>query len=902
VAGLVADRAPNGVALSFSEEIIQRGARISVRRIGVRAPAPVRLGAVRRRGRSGVVAPIAGRLAPGAYEVRWSVLGVDGHTVGDRFRFGVAPPEGGPVPGIELIGGASGAGGDRASGDAEGPGTVAARWLGLLAAALLLGGVLLRRALGRLGDGDERWARAGLLALVLGLVSAVAGAISASAISRDGSLDLLLDTGNGRLALARLALVLAGMLAALRLGIAARRTGELALAGTGALALLALGLDGHLQALDGDEWLALPAAAAHVLAAGTWAGGVLALLLLAGPRREGPALGLGEGARALAPVAAVSVLVLGVTGVVAALREVDHTVFLWYTGYGRVVIAKTVLLLGLTALGAGLALRARRGASGRRSPLLLRADAAGLVGVLALAAALAGLVQGRGQALPSQRGNLLGGPATATAQAGDTVLRMAVSPGRPGANTLTAVVASLDGAGDPRPRAVTVRLRGGAGDREVTARLRRTAAGTWVAPVRLPETGTYFASAAIAGATATAPVALTIGDADRFGPDPEEVVQSADLSGAGAERCRAMAQGLALAVGRLNARGGVGGGDKVALRTEDDGGDPARAAAAVRAARGRGARALVAPCGRGARGALEAADGLPAIATDPAAPVVRAARQYRLAPDPAAEGVAMAQYLIGQLRTQRPDAPRRVALLGQAGPNAAARERALTAVLARAGIRVRRLPARTATDPRAMARAVDAAAVLGTVLQGDARTLARALRGAIEDAPRFAPASVVVPADLFDERFLERAGDFGRLGVIQAAGDVVVTSRDALGYVQGARALFRGDRPSVSGLRGFVAGLALAEGLRDGTGPGDIAGRLREPSRFTDAITAPWRADRPERGSPFVLFTVGRFLPARLIPVQAGGESFQGTYFEDGSWQPVTQQAYGPGVPGQPGP
>jgi hypothetical protein len=43
-------------------------------------------------------------------------------------------------------------------------------------------------------------------------------------------------------------------------------------------------------------------------------------------------------------------------------------------------------------------------------------------------------------------------------------------------------------------------------------------------------------------------------------------------------------------------------------------------------------------------------------------------------------------------------------------------------------------------------------------------------------------------------------------------------------------------------------------------------------------------------------FTVltANFLPATLIPVSKGGESFSGSYFPDGSWQRATTQPLGP--------
>src|SRR5207248_1930633 len=58
-----------------------------------------------------------------------------------------------------------------------------------------------------------------------------------------------------------------------------------------------------------------------------------------------------------------------------------------------------------------------------------------------LAATLAGLVPGRGQALPAQRGNLLAGAAFGTVQVRGGSVRLTLSPARPGLNTIAATPA-----------------------------------------------------------------------------------------------------------------------------------------------------------------------------------------------------------------------------------------------------------------------------------------------------------------------------------------------------------------------------------------------------------------------------------------------------------------------------
>jgi uncharacterized protein DUF4395 len=83
--------------------------------------------------------------------------------------------------------------------------------------------------------------------------------------------------------------------------------------------------------------------------------------------------------------------------------------------------------------------------------------------------------------------------------------------------------------------------------------------------------------------------------------------------------------------------------------------------------------------------------------------------------------------------------------------------------------------------------------------------------------------------------------------------------------------------PTLDGLRGYNAGLALAEAVRDGTDHGRIAEDLLAPAPFSDALMTPWRADAPAAGNQRFSFIRGNFLPPTLIPTSAGGESFNGT-------------------------
>jgi ABC-type branched-subunit amino acid transport system substrate-binding protein len=439
-------------------------------------------------------------------------------------------------------------------------------------------------------------------------------------------------------------------------------------------------------------------------------------------------------------------------------------------------------------------------------------------------------------------------------------------------------------------------LRCGCASHAVRATLRRPIGATaWHADVTLPAGGTWLASVA-ARRRRTPPVALAVGDAPTPGPQPLEVIETADLASRDADRCRAQSQGLALAIGRLNASGGLDG-RKVLLRVQDDGGDLQRAAAAVRAAARRGAIALAAPCGAAAAAALRAAPRLPALVADPEVPIVQRRRLWRLAGDPTAEGQAIGRYIDREGLVAAAGRPHRVVALVAGRATAAGRDRiaALRATLRRSRVRlsVVDLP-HDAAGARAMTvRTLDARRALAVVLDGDEQRLARALARAGND-PALVPPAIIATSPLLDEDFQLGAGALGREGAIRSPAEVTPDSRDALGYAAAVSAIFPGDRPSIAGLRGYVTGLALDEALRDGRQPGRIAARLRKPRRFTDALQSPWRAQAPANGSILFAFLAPRFLPANLIPVADGGEQFSGRWFPDGAWTQTTSEVYGP--------
>src|SRR5207248_7732135 len=174
------------------------------------------------------------------------------------------------------------------------------------------------------------------------------------------------------------------------------------------------------------------------------------------------------------------VAVLVPTGLLAAFREVHAWYFLRWSDYGRVVLAKSalLLLLGPGALATALALRRGRAAGGA-----LRLEALGALALALLAATLAGLVPGRGQALPAQRGNLLVGAAFGAAPARGVGVRLTLAPALPGLNTIAATPVVPGRAGRAEravaPRPTRGAPRGACARAPVRALLRRGRAGTW---------------------------------------------------------------------------------------------------------------------------------------------------------------------------------------------------------------------------------------------------------------------------------------------------------------------------------------------------------------------------------------------------------------------------------------
>src|SRR6266536_2052662 len=213
--------------------------------------------------------------APGVYRVAWATVSVvDGHTLHGGFAFGVRVPVG--------------AGGRPDGGAGSGPGlrdVVVAAGRAVEDAALLVAvGMLLLVGLARL---DPRLPRVRprlrvtlAIALTAGLTVVVAEAAAAvHGLSVQPMAAYLTSGLAGWARLARVALEALALLLSLPLPSAGERLRAWrwpALSRAVALAVVALAASGHAAgAIPG--WWGITADAAHLLAAGLWAGGILAL-------------------------------------------------------------------------------------------------------------------------------------------------------------------------------------------------------------------------------------------------------------------------------------------------------------------------------------------------------------------------------------------------------------------------------------------------------------------------------------------------------------------------------------------------------------------------------------------------------------------------------------------------
>jgi copper transport protein len=421
--GATLGSAPGEVTLTFSEPL-----NVRLSRAAVHVPDGSSV-AGRVVGDDGMVVDLTTG-QPGVYEVDWTTVSlVDGHTLSGSFRFGV-----GVSPGAGAEGGTT----DEPTG-----------WDLLIAVGrlvedtslLLVIGLLL---LGRLARRDPpiTWVRtptllAFALAFAGGIAVVLGESLRAAPSPAMGAVVAYLTTGlPGWSRLARVVLEGVGILAAWRWP---RAQAPLAVA-----AVVALAAAGHAAAIQPRAW-GVTVEAVHVLSAGLWAGGILALALLRPPDKW-----LGEGGRTLldrfTPVALASFAVTVGTGAIRGVQEVGGWAGLFGSLYGLVLVVK--ILLVLTMVQASVL-------AWRRIAIFPRGEAAAAALVIGAAALLSAFplpparqVEAAESPTPSAASAAPipeGGALTLGSHAGPVLVGLTLSPAAPGSNELTIYVQSLDG-------------------------------------------------------------------------------------------------------------------------------------------------------------------------------------------------------------------------------------------------------------------------------------------------------------------------------------------------------------------------------------------------------------------------------------------------------------------------
>jgi copper transport protein len=459
--GAILDRSPDLLTLSFTEHVELSATHIDIVDADGRHWAPTSI-AVKPHGDTGVdtetpVDVVAGlpTLPANVYHVAWQTLSSDDLHV----------TSGTLVLGVQRAVGAAGA-----PPGPGGPGVREAilRGAGLIGLCVLLGGAALALVLVLLTRGrtPSRAVRDRLLR-----VAGAGGVLALAAVP----LQLVLQTssGGGRLLLAQatsgrwlmrelgVALLLAGV-------VWCRRGAQ----GRPARVAVAMGAAGAALAATGTALLGHPAGGAaatgvigavHVLAAGGWAGSVLAAALALVPILRTERDQVRALLRSFAVLAAACLALLTVTGLLMTSVQVSTVDALLTTPYGLILVAKVAAAAVAALLGLRTFRRLRRPVPVPRRGLL--SEAAVLVLAAALAGALAAAGPANGPRFPV--GTTVTAEPEVSGQAADLIDTVQVRPNQPGRNVVSIVLADTRRPAPAPVSGVSVQLTGPDGTRRV---------------------------------------------------------------------------------------------------------------------------------------------------------------------------------------------------------------------------------------------------------------------------------------------------------------------------------------------------------------------------------------------------------------------------------------------------
>ncbi|MFT4278157.1 MAG: CopD family protein [Rhodopseudomonas sp.] len=413
-------------------------------------------------------------LGEGAHLLSWRVSSADGHPIGGALTFWIGTP-GQRLPAIEVP---------------DDPMRRTAIWLTRIAFELMLlmavGGAAF---LGWIAANPSRGARAGCAAAaLLGLVTLSLSVglqgldvldlplsrIGEAAVWRAGGSGSFGDTA----ALSGIALMVA-LLSLRWRGWNARLLSLGAVAGLGT----AFAVSGHAATAE-PRALASAAVWVHGVSLALWIGALLPLALAIGKRDTAPAT-LRRFSRTI-PLAIVALLISGVALAAVELGTVDA---LWQSDYGRVLLGKLALVLGLL----GLALWNRV----RLTPRLMAGEAtavrtmrASIFAELMLVIAILG-VAGLWRFTPPPRSVAVQSAEVVHLHTERAMATVTLTPGHAGPIAITVLLQTADEA-PLAAQALTVSLANpGAGIEPLSAEAQKAADGQWQARLTAPVPGTW---------------------------------------------------------------------------------------------------------------------------------------------------------------------------------------------------------------------------------------------------------------------------------------------------------------------------------------------------------------------------------------------------------------------------
>jgi copper transport protein len=460
-------RPPTSVHLFFSEAVEVTFGAVRVFNVDGKR---VDRGSIRRASANREVVVATPGLKPGTYTVTWRAVSGDGHAVHGGFTFYAVNPS--SISAVAVSG-------DSGAGRVVGWGFGVDRFLWFAAFSALVGIVVVRRQVWTPSVRDlgldtspaaqcfRRRASAGLrfcwiVLAVAGVVSivfqsAAVSGLAFSAATKPAVVRQVLATTFGHLWVVQMVAI--AVLGPPIWALSRRRAAPWGPTPWLVLSVVAIytlafasALNGHARTLDHAP-IAVMSLASHLLAVGIWVGGLGALVVIGGPawtRLEGEDRRrlLGIVVPRFSRVAIVGVAVVVASGTLNAYLGLAHVSDLWMVTYGRVVLAKVVLLVIALVLAARhLRVTPRRlgGADADRETSTFRrtssAELVVLALVVALAAGLVALVPGRSLALQAS------GSVAQDHKAGGYTIQLFVDPARAGSNDIHITYANAQGLG-----------------------------------------------------------------------------------------------------------------------------------------------------------------------------------------------------------------------------------------------------------------------------------------------------------------------------------------------------------------------------------------------------------------------------------------------------------------------